>query len=143
MMNMYRKGTLDDCKSVYDLICEMEGEQLPFAVFSEIYREQMDSERYVCFVCEEGGVIVGVLNLRFERQLHHAALIAEVLELAVASAHRRKGIGKELLARASQLAKEAGCLQIELTCNHIRKDAHRFYLREGMKNSHFKFSKVL
>lgn len=71
------------------------------------------------------------------------ALIAEVLELAVASAHRRKEIGKELLARASQFAKETGCLQIELTCNHIRKDAHRFYLREGMRNSHFKFSKVL
>ena len=48
-----------------------------------------------------------------------------------------------MLANACQLAKDFGCTQIEVACNQLRKDTHRFYLREGMQNFHFKFSKSL
>ena len=44
---------------------------------------------------------------------------------------------------ACQIAKDFGCMQIEVACNQLRKDTHRFYLREGMHNFHFKFSKSL
>lgn len=140
---MYRKGTLKDCKAVYDLICEMECSQLPYDYFYEIYKKQMDDAHYYCLVCEYDNSIIGVLNLRFEEQLHHAASIAEALEFAIHSSYRKKGIGKEMLSAACKLAKETGCIQIELDCNQLRTDTHRFYLREGMKNSHFKFTRAL
>lgn len=38
------------------------------------------------------------------------------------------------------MTKDAGCIQIEVACNQLRKDTHRFYLREGMHNFHYKFS---
>ena len=53
---------------------------------------------------------------------------------------RNKGIGKEMFAKACELSKDAGCIQIEVACNQLRKDTHRFYLREGMHNFHYKFS---
>ena len=69
--------------------------------------------------------------------------IAEIMEFVVSPLCRNMGIGKEMLERASQIARAFGCVQIEVACNQLRKDAHRFYLREGMQNCHFKFSKSL
>jgi len=38
---LYRKGTINDCEKVYNLICEMEQKQLPFDRFSAIYQRQI------------------------------------------------------------------------------------------------------
>lgn len=137
---MYRKATRNDCKPIYDLLCEMECKQLPFERFLEIFREQLSNNRYYCLVCEQDNTVIGVLNIRFEEQLHHCEWIAEIMEFTVASAYRQRGIGKEMFQRACQLAKDFGCTQIEVACNQLRSDAHRFYIREGMHNFHFKFS---
>ena len=140
---MYRTGTIDDCKDIYELVCELESKQLSFRRFSEIYQKQIGSSCYYCVVCEHDNHIVGFLNLRYEEQLHHANYIAEILEFVVRSSHRNSGIGKEMFAFACDQAKKFGCIQIEVACNQLRKDAHRFYERQGMRNSHFKFSKSL
>lgn len=140
---MYRKSTLDDCEKIYNLICDMECKQLPFERFSEIYRKQLDSRHYYCIICQQENHVVGALNLRFEEQLHHSEWIAEIMEFAVDSAYRSQGIGKGMFGHACQVAKDFGCAQIEVACNQLRTDTHRFYLREGMHNFHFKFSKSL
>lgn len=140
---MYRKATLQDGERVYALICDMEQTRLPFQRFSAIYQRQVEDRAYYALVREEAGAVLGVLNLRFEEQLHHAGRIAEILEFAVDPACRNRGVGKALFAEACRLAKEAGCVQIEVACNQLRTDTHRFYEREGMHNFHFKFSKPL
>jgi PhnO protein len=140
---MIRNGTLDDCMAVYSLVCEMENRALPFDRFSEIFQSQMEDPNYQFTVYEEDGAVVGFINVRFEYQLHHAKRIAEVLELVVAPERRRQNIGKHLLSEALQAARERGCLQIEVACNQARKDSHRFYLREGLNSTHFKFIKRL
>ena len=137
---MYRKGTSADCKRVYELICELECKELPRDRFENIYEEQVKDERYYHLICELDGNVVGVLNLRFEEQLHHSERIAEVLEFSIDASYRNRGIGKEMFDEACRLAKEAGCFQIELATNQLRKDAHRFYERKGMNNFHYKFS---
>ena len=140
---MYRKSTLQDRAAVYELICEMEGRCLPYDHFSEIYGKQIDDRHYYCLICEHEGKITGVLNLRFEEQLHHSECIAEIVEFAVDPAYRNRGIGKEMFSEACRLAKEMGCIQIEAACNQLRENTHRFYIREGMHNFHYKFSKSL
>lgn len=139
----YRFGTREDGEYIYNLISDMEQKNLPYDYFMDIYAEQQNNDNYRCLVCEDGKNVVGVLNLRFERQLHHCSGIAEIMEFAVADAYRGQGIGKEMFARACDTAREAGCTQIEVACNQLRKSAHRFYGREGMKNFHYKFSLTL
>ena len=90
---MYRKATLNDCEKVYNLICDMERKQLPLDKFCSIYREQINNRHYYCLVCEYDNNVIGVLNLRFEEQLHHSACIAEIMEFAVDEAYRKQGIG--------------------------------------------------
>lgn len=140
---MFRKAVFADCGRIYELICDMENKELPYAEFSEIFRKQTESENYYCLVCEADGKVVAELNLRFEQQLHHAGRIAEIMEFSVDEAYRSKGLGKKMLAEAEIIAAENGCMQIEVACNQLRQDTHRFYLREGMHNFHFKFSKAL
>lgn len=162
-MNLkYRKAQSGDCRAVYNLMCQLEQTELPFDRFSEIYNEQTANENYYCLLCENfdnehngsadghddsmdehTGNVIAALNMRFERQLHHCDRIAEMTEFAVDAEYRSKGIGKEMFARACQIAKDFGCPQIELATNQLRTDAHRFYEREGMHNFHFKFSKSL
>lgn len=143
MIFIYRKGTLSDCKMIYNLICQLECKQLPFDKFSKIYQNQLNNKHYYCLVCEYNNNIIGILNLRFEEQLHHSECIAEIMEFVVNSSYRKKGIGKEMFTNACQIAKNIGCTQIEVACNQLRADTHNFYLKEGMHNFHFKFSKSL
>lgn len=140
---IYRKATLMDCEKVYSLICDLEGRELPFEKFREIYCEQLDSKYYYCLLGEKDNSILAVLNLRFENQLHHAECIAEVMEFVVDSSCRNQGIGKQMFEKAIRIAESYSCTQIEVACNQRRTDTHRFYLKKGMKNSHYKFSKRL
>lgn len=139
----YRRGTIKDCEAVYRLICEMECKQLLFDKFCKIYRNQLKDKQYHCLVCEVDDKVIGVLNLRLEEQLHHTECIAEIMELSIDARYQNQGIGKEIFAKACQIAKEADCTQIEVACNQLRTDTHRFYLREDMHNFHYKFSRAL
>lgn len=140
---MFCKAEKEDAKRVYELICDMEQSTLPYGEFERIFLAQLEDGDYCCLVCRREGEPVAVLNLRFEEQLHHAGKIAEIMELAVDRRYRNRGLGRELLERACALAKERRCMQIELACNQLRRDAHRFYLRQGMSCCHYKFSRSL
>ena len=150
---LFRKATQADEGQVYALICDMEQKELPREAFAAIFARQLEDEHYCCLVCEldqsESGQsgqqpeLAGVLNLRLEDQLHHAGRIAEIMEFAVAASCRSGGLGRLLFARACDLAREQGCTQIEVACNQLRTRTHGFYLKQGMHNFHFKFSKSL
>ena len=140
---VFRKSEEKDGKAIYDLICDMENKQLPYGVFEEIYQKQLQKEEMYCLIREENGKVTAMLNLRFEEQLHHCEKIAEIMEFVVDAECRNAGVGKEVLAEAFRVALEQGCSQIEVACNQLRKDTHRFYEREGMHNYHYKFSRRL
>lgn len=139
----FRSAASEDCSFVYDMICDMEAKALPYPAFKAIFLEQINNANHDFILGELGSAVVAVIHLRYENQLHHAGRIAEIMEFAVMNGYRCKGIGKEMLTHAEQCAKDHRCLQIEVACNQLRKNTHRFYLREGMKNYHFKFSKGL
>jgi GNAT superfamily N-acetyltransferase len=56
-------------------------------------------------------------------------------DLVVAASRRSKGIGALLIDAAAEWARERGCTHLELASGAGRKDAHRFYLSQGMAQS--------
>lgn len=52
-------------------------------------------------------------------------------DLVTLSEHRSKGYGAELLSWLKQQAAKEGCEQLHLDSGMQRKEAHRFYEREG------------
>ena len=53
--------------------------------------------------------------------------------------YRSKGYGSELLTWLKEYAVKAGCLQLHLDSGIQRKEAHRFYEREGMTLAGYHF----
>ncbi len=137
---VFGEASVSDCRAVWELICDMEQKELPYDAFSAIFERQRANEQFWCLLAKEGDRVVGALNMRFEEQLHHAGPMAEMMEFAIAEDWRCRGLGHEMFVEACRAAKERGCPQLELACNKLRTDTHRFYRREGMQDHHYKFS---
>jgi GNAT superfamily N-acetyltransferase len=62
-------------------------------------------------------------------------------DLVTDPAYRSRGFGRVMLDWLKQYAAESGCEQLRLDSGVQRKDAHRFYEREGMEMAslHFLF----
>lgn len=129
-----------DVREVYHIMCLLENCRLNWDGFKKSYQVQFQNHDMHCIVAEDEGKIVGCLNLRIEHQLHHAGKIAEIMEFCVDQKARSGGKGKKMFDYAVDLARKEGCEQIELDTNQKRRDAHRFYVRQGMENTHFKFA---
>ena len=60
-------------------------------------------------------------------------------DLVVDQHRRSRGYGKRLLDWLMEQAHNHGCAQLHLDSGVQRKDAHRFYLREGLQQSSLHF----
>ena len=52
-------------------------------------------------------------------------------------------IGKQLIEKIEEIAKDKQLEQIELSTSIYRKDAHRFYERQGYEKLHYNYTKEL
>lgn len=64
-------------------------------------------------------------------------------DLVTTEAARSRGVGRELLAALDEKARVAGCGALDLDSGVQRRDAHRFYMREGLTISSFHFLRAL
>ncbi len=64
-------------------------------------------------------------------------------DLITDEAHRSKGYGKQLLDWLASEARRQGCSQLHLDSGIQRKDAHRFYEREGLTFSSHHYTHLL
>ncbi|MDO5532778.1 GNAT family N-acetyltransferase [Sutterella sp.] len=139
----FRKARPSDYADIRALICALVDDALEPDAFARILGQQISDPNRYCLVCEEEGHVLGVLNLRFEQQLHHAARVAEILEFVVSPKLRGRGVGRALLRKAEEVAREAGCVMLEITCGCDRLNAHKLYESEGMKRTKIRFAKSL
>lgn len=88
-------------------------------------------------VAEEGGAVIGCLQLCILPGLSSQGASRGLIEdVRVASRHRNRGIGEQMLQWAVGEARNKGCKLVELLTHHTRVDAQRFYARLGFKASH-------
>ncbi len=93
------------------------------------------SAEYGVFVAESvDGNIAGWIAMFVYRCVEADARV-EVSGLVVDLRVRSQGVGKQLLDRAEQWAREKGCRTIGLRTNVIRERAHAFYERQGYKHT--------
>ena len=85
-----------------------------------------------------GESVVSVAGFRLSETLAWGRFLY-VDDLVTLPDYRSKGYGSELLTWLKKYAIEAGCLQLHLDSGIQRKEAHRFYEREGMTLASFHF----
>ncbi|MGH2723402.1 MAG: GNAT family N-acetyltransferase [Actinomycetota bacterium] len=104
------------------------------------YLERPDEE---ALVAEVNGRVVGFVDIEYRTRLNFDRPQAWIPDLVVAEADRSRGVGRALLCRAEELARERGCWGISLESATWRTRAHAFYLREGWTDAGKGFTKSL
>jgi GNAT superfamily N-acetyltransferase len=108
------------------------------------YLEWLDTPNLRAWVAEDdAGTVIGLIDLELLPRLNFSTTMAWVPDLVVSEAHRSRGAGAALLARAEEAAREAGSWALALESANWRTRAHAFYVREGMDDSAHSFTKVL
>lgn len=93
-------------------------------------------------VAHSKGEVCGVAVWRSAENTFSGAYLY-VDDLVTDAAKRSRGVGKALLARCEQIARELGCQDFVLDSGVQRDQAHKFYFREGLTIGAFNFKKPL
>jgi predicted N-acetyltransferase YhbS len=109
--------------------------QLGYEVSVEMVAEQIGSlssraASQVAFVACVGEDVVGWIEATITHHLQYAPY-ALIGGLVVREGMRSLGIGKRLCAEVEAWSREMGVSVVRVTSRSTRKDAHRFYLRDG------------
>jgi L-phenylalanine/L-methionine N-acetyltransferase len=148
---LVRKAVPGDAQRLVGLATAVAGEQEGWLLADASWRSEGDERRYIrvlqrhpdaaLYVAElEGGELVGRLSLM--RDSHPSSRHVADLGLMVAAAHRRRGIGTELMGVAEDWAREAGVTKLELHVfphNHPALALYESlgYEREGLRRRHY------
>jgi PhnO protein len=138
-----RRVRQEDIGSIYEMICDLEHQRLNRREFNAVFRANLNNPDVHYLIALHNGTPVGFGSLHIQRLLHHSGLVGEVQELYTSPDVRGLGIGKQLLAALRRIAVKKKCKNLEVASNRKREAAHRFYVREGMQQSHFKFVEEL
>jgi GNAT superfamily N-acetyltransferase len=93
--------------------------------------EQMKKENYHLLYLEDNGKAVCTAGFRFTTTLYDGPII-DFDDLVTIAEARNKGYAGLLFDHLVSIAKERSIKAIHLNSNHLRFDAHRFYLNKKM-----------
>jgi GNAT superfamily N-acetyltransferase len=106
-------------------------------------RGAMDSHDAAVLVAGDADELIGLCTAYQDIHSVRFGYRAWVEDLAVHPERRSEGVGKALLDAAKAWAKERGATHLELDSGDARRDALRFYEREGPAWTSRQFSWVL
>ena len=128
---------------IYDFLCELEEEKFDFDLFQEIFIRNLHNPDCHYFLAFDGSLCVGYASVHAQWLLHHCGKVGEIQEMFVIADYRSKGIGSLLIEQLKAVAERENFEILEVTANKKRLDTHRFYERQGLERTHFKFVKKL
>jgi len=82
-------------------------------------------------VAAQDGLVVGCLSVHAVPYLERTGRWARIESLVVDAAVRGSGAGRALVRTAEDVARQWGCLAMEVTSARTRQGAHAFYERMG------------
>jgi len=139
-----RRATTGDVPRIIELIVDgaaagATSDELPPTApeYLEAFHRIDANPAQTLVVADDAGAVIGTLLFTAIQQIAHGGRpVAMVENVHVASAHRSRGVGGELMRWAIDEARRRGCHRLQLTSNNVRADAHRFYRRLGFVASH-------
>ena len=133
------KAAMHNLDAVYNLICELEDKKLDKYEFLRIYQENIADANVHYLLAADGANIIGFASLHIQKLLHHCAKVGEIQEIIVSEKAQGSGAGTELFNQLAKTAVANNCVQLEVCTSKMREKAQGFYIKQGMKQSHFKF----
>ena len=136
---MIRAATKEDNQIVCGLIRQLSPYSFSDEQFETSYDYNLETNYILVYEENEHICGCGVLSIHYPMQFSRKS--AEIAALVVDENARNRGIGKELLLYLEKIAIENGCFRLEVATGKQRKEALRFYEREGFDSTHYKLAK--
>lgn len=140
---LIRPATAADAERVAKLLTELGRTPLlatTRADFEATYRRHIASKDTADLVAEAGGGVAGFCSLEFHPRLNRLRPEACIPDLIVTESARGQGLGRALLDRAVDLARQRGCRAVVLDSGRARQVAHRLYRSAGMQDDALHFT---
>ena len=101
------------------------------AAFDRHFPLLLDADHADCLVAEARGDLLGYALAFRLLTLYANGVVAELQELMVAPEHRRRGIGRRLVAAVLERARAAGAVEVTVPTRRARE----YYLRLGFEET--------
>lgn len=136
-MNIHIAKTDAEITACYPVMRELRAHLEADRFLAQVRAQESRGYQLAYTVRPEG--VVAVAGFRICENLAWGRFLY-VDDLVTLPSHRSQGIGGELLAWLREHAVNEGCGQLHLDSGIQRKDAHRFYEREGMSIAGYHFA---
>ncbi|WP_419392767.1 GNAT family N-acetyltransferase [Cytobacillus praedii] len=141
-MNGISKVKIEDCKQISLLLNQLDYPDTDLFIKEKVEILLMDPNEEL-LVFEEDKNVIALVSVHFIPQLAVKGDFARISYFAVDKNIRSKGIGRKVEEYCTNLAIKRECDRMEVHCHSRRKDAHRFYIRQGFTESPKYFFKIL
>jgi GNAT superfamily N-acetyltransferase len=123
----------EDAGAVAELVAQLGYQRTPEQVGHWV--GDLDSRSgQACFVAELNGEVVAWIDVSLERHLQ-SEVFGLIGGLVVREGLRGAGIGRRLCEQAEDWSRGQGAKKIRVTSRSTREAAHRFYLRDGYRQT--------
>jgi len=141
-----RQATPEDLPAVLALYAQPDmddGRVLPLQEAQQLLAQFARYPNYHLYVaCDkvQPATIVGTFALLVMHNLAHCGTPSAIVEdVVVSPAHQGLGIGRQMMAHARELARQAACYKLVLSSNRKRERAHAFYESLGFQRHGISF----
>ena len=131
------RNTAADSETAYMLTRELMAHHNALEIFTttkERLAELIDSGMLLSYTLYFSGKPAGIMNFFFKLTTFTGRKILYIEDLYVREEYRGKGLGRLLLNKAKEIAKDTDCEQIELKCAHWNNASAEFYKSQKMKS---------
>lgn len=127
-----REARIADAPQLAPLAKQLGYDSTPEEVAARLSGIFAGSEHIIFVAEQKGGELAGYVDA-FLFRTAASNVRAEIAGLVVEEKSRARNIGRMLMARAEDWAREKGCSECGLRSNVIREGAHRFYENLGYR----------
>ncbi len=121
--------SLDQARNIYPLIKELR-EHLDEETFLKLFALAQSESAYQLLAAYEGSECLGLMGFRFLTDFVHGRHLY-IDDLGVSEAHRSRGLGRQFLEKAKQIAAQNGCQRLRLCTGLQNEKAKTFYEKNG------------
>jgi len=109
----------------------------------EVFYRLLKNPNAKMILAEADDLIVALIDVTYRESLFYQGWVMIIEDLIVDENYRRKGVGTQLVRLAENMARQQGCLNIELNSDLYRKETHRFWEAIGYERNAYQFRKVI
>ena len=137
-----RRATVADSERIARLVTEL-GYRTSATQMRKRLEAILRDEDYDTLVACDNGEIVGFIGARIGPLYESDDHYGQIMALAVAADHQRRGVGRTLMQAAESILCERGARVLVVASGNHRADAHAFYESSGYAFTGRRYKKSL